>query len=63
MHKKKDPSNKTRPPLSSEKRTSDILAHEKLAHEDKDPIYPFEPVQGQKKDNAQGPKHKKRKAG
>jgi hypothetical protein len=85
MEKKKGRSNKGRPPLSSEERPSDILAHKELAHEDQDLIYPFDPIQGEttkglgsekqdlwksdrknthkKKNNDQGYKNKKRKAG
>jgi len=40
MDKRKGRSNKKTPQLPSEKNSSDDL----LAHEDKDPIYPFDPV-------------------
>ncbi|MBX9743885.1 MAG: hypothetical protein K2X08_01595 [Chlamydiales bacterium] len=56
MQKKKDTSNKTRPQLPSEEKPSDILAHELLAHQDKDPIYPFQPVKIEK---LKGPDFKK----
>lgn len=59
MKKKKDRSNKERLPLWSEERPSDILAHKELAHEDIDPIYPFDPIQGE---TTKGSKNKKRKA-
>ncbi len=48
MEKKKGRSNKGRTPLWSEESPSDILAHKELAHEDKDPIYPFDPVKDER---------------
>lgn len=48
MDKKKGQSNKKIPQLSSEKNPSEILAHEELTHEDKDPTYPFDPVKDEK---------------
>ncbi len=44
MKKKKSQSNKVRPLLGGEEKSSDILAHKELAHEDTNLIYPFEPV-------------------
>jgi hypothetical protein len=46
---------KPQPRLGSEEKPSDLLAHERLAHEDKDPIYPIDPIVGE------NPKEKKRK--
>ena len=43
------------PQLGSEIKPSDALAHERLAHEDKDPIYPIDPIIDD------SPKGKKRK--
>lgn len=42
MDKKKDKHNY--PKLPSEKSVSEIREHKELVHEDKDPIYPFDPV-------------------
>lgn len=52
MDKKKGQSNKSRPQLPSEAKPSEILNREELVHEDKDPIYPFEPLKDERK---QGP--------
>jgi len=52
------------PQLWSEKKPSEIAAHEELAHEDKDPIYPFFWRTDDKKKKGDEPhrKDKKRKA-
>jgi hypothetical protein len=44
MHEKKGQSKKSRSKLPSEAKPSEILSHEELVHEDRDPIYPFEPL-------------------
>ena len=61
---KKESSAKGRSPIGGEETLAELDTHAELAHEDKDPIYPFQPIEGrdsktQKKD--EGPK--KRKAG
>lgn len=39
---------KNYPQLPSEKSLSEVREHEELVHEDKDPIYPFDPVKDEK---------------
>lgn len=55
MHKKNRHNPRHPSPLGGEEKPSDLLAHEELAHEDKDPIYPIDPIVGQT------PKKKKKK--
>lgn len=38
---------KNTPQLWSEKSPSEIKTHEELLHEDRDPIYPIDPIEGQ----------------
>ncbi len=63
MRKRQVRSNKINPQLPSEHSPSEILAHEALAHEDKDPVYPFDPIQGGKSKDTKSQKQDSRNFG
>lgn len=48
QNKKKNTPPKKRPLLGGEESLADLEAHAELAHEDMDPIYPFQPIEGEK---------------
>ncbi len=54
-------SKKEKHPIWGEESPSQIRAHEELVHEDRDPIYPFEPPEsGSKKKSHKDLKRKKK---